>query len=57
MKTFELKGTSGIFFSEFFVHTLLQERGFPLENRDFLTIEVIKQVILGLLGHEIQRYK
>ena len=35
------------FFSEFFAHTSLQERGFLLEKRGFVTF-------LDLLGHGIQ---
>ena len=42
------------FFSEFFVHTFLQERGFLLEKRGFDTFEVINHAILDLLGHGIQ---
>jgi len=41
------------FFSEFLVHTLLQERGFLLEKRDFDTVQIMEHAILGLLGHEI----
>jgi len=41
------------FLSEFLVHTLLQERGFLLEKRDFDTVQIMKHAILGLLGHEI----
>jgi len=51
----ELRETFGFFFSEFFFHTLLQERGFLLEKRGFATtFEVIKHATLGLLGHGIQ---
>jgi len=42
-----------VFFSEFLVHTLPQERGFSLEKRDFNTVQIMKHAILGLLGHEI----
>jgi len=42
------------FFSEFFVHTFLQERGFLLEKRGFDTFEVMGHAILNLLGHGIQ---
>jgi len=42
------------FFSAFFVHTSLQERGFLLEKRGFDTFEVINHEILDLLGHGIQ---
>jgi len=35
------------------VHTLLQERGFLLEKRDFDTVQIMKHAILGLLGHKI----
>jgi len=41
------------FFSEFLVHTLLQERGFLLEKRDFDTVQIMKHTILSLLAHEI----
>ena len=42
------------FFSEYLVlvHTLLQERGFLPEKRDFDTVQIMKHAILGLLGHE-----
>jgi len=42
------------FFSKFFVHIFLQERGGLLEKRGFDTFEVINHAILDFLGHGIQ---